>query len=495
MTTTSEGSSQLFHGSLPVTLLQPNRNGPEYISSVVEVVLKLMERRFEGNEKEYRVELSRPDEFEFLYAEGITRTKYQSLAKTWSLNVDFDDFPARIVRLLRERKGTTSPVQLTCTLSQDLSVCTFEVVHLIDMYTVRMPIELKAVRGKDLLCHVTNNMRALQAHVSTLKMEKKKVEQDCEELRHTVDELREFRVKVELENSQLEQRAKEAEKRLADEKLKREEFEQDLQLERDERDSALNTIENLKEDLAEAEKKARDLEEELDQCEEECEDLSSRLQDSDAVISRLRCDKENLAASLDKTKKDLAKANHVIAKYLKGEMRSASDRSLDERKNEMAADLKMKESLIDEMTASIADYKKKVDDLTKENKELHDTLQILEAERARNARVIEMYRNQQRAVASRSVGASPIIPGFGPSTGLFGGRTSPLGGFAPSTPTNFRNVLGKPLQASTALVTPSMRGTPPALNLRYGNAATGRENFPPANIAIEAAQPQTTASK
>ncbi|EYC14374.1 hypothetical protein Y032_0040g171 [Ancylostoma ceylanicum] len=495
MTTASEGSSQLFHGSLPVTLLQPNRNGPEYISSVVDVVLKLIERRFEGNEKEYRVEISRPDEFEFLYAEGITRIKYQSLAKTWNLNVDFDDFPARIVRLLRERKGTTSPVQLTCTLSQDLSVCTFEVVHLIDMYTVRMPIELKAVRGKDLLCHVTNNMRALQAQASTLKTEKKKLEQDCEELRHVVEELREFRVKAELENSQLEQRLKEAEKRLADEKLKREEFEQDLQLERDERDSALNTIENLKEDLAEAEKKARDLEEELDQCEEECEDLNSRLQDSEAVISRLRCDKENLATSLDKTKKDLAKANHVIAKYLKGEMRGASERSLDERKNEMAADLKMKESLIDEMTASIADYKKKVDDLTKENKELHDTLQILEAEQARNARVIEMYRNQQRAVASRSLGTSPIIPGFGPSTTLFGGRTSPLGGFAPSTPTNFRNVLGKPLQASTALVTPSMRGTPPALNLRYANAALGRENLSPANVAIEAAQPQTTASK
>ncbi|VDK70608.1 unnamed protein product [Cylicostephanus goldi] len=124
MATSSEGPNQLFIGTVPVTLLQPSRSGPEYLSSLVDVVLKLVERRYDSTEKEYRLEISRPDEFEFLYAESITRSKYQILAKSWNLNADFDDFPVKIVRLLRERKNANSPVQVTCTLSQDSSLCT-----------------------------------------------------------------------------------------------------------------------------------------------------------------------------------------------------------------------------------------------------------------------------------------------------------------------------------------------------------------------------------
>ncbi|PIO54111.1 hypothetical protein TELCIR_24533, partial [Teladorsagia circumcincta] len=169
------------------------------------------------------------------------------------------------------------------------------------------------------------------------------------------------------------------------------------------------------------------------------------LRDSEISCSRLRGDKEKLVVALDKAKKDLSKANHVISKYLKGEIRSPSDRSLDERKDEMAADLKIKESLIDDMTASIADYKKKVDDLSKENKELQDTLQVMEAERSRNARVIEMYRNQHRMGSTLPTGVSPpMFPGIG-NNALLSGRTSPLLGCVPTTPTNFRNVLGRTL--------------------------------------------------
>ncbi|VDN32191.1 unnamed protein product [Cylicostephanus goldi] len=100
------------------------------------------------------------------------------------------------------------------------------------------------------------------------------------------------------------------------------------------------------------------------------------------------------------------------------------DRSMDEKRNEMAADLKMKESLIDEMTASIAEYQKKTEELMKENTELRETLQTMEAERTRNARLIEMYRNQQRAVASRYVGVSPPVnPGFPSTSPFFNGRS------------------------------------------------------------------------
>ncbi|VDM65674.1 unnamed protein product [Strongylus vulgaris] len=190
------------------------------------------------------------------------------------------------------------------------------------------------------------------------------------------------------------------------------------------------------------------------------------MRESDAAKTRLRIDKDNLITALEKTKKDLIKANHVISKYLKADMRNLSERSLDEKKNEMAADLKMKESLIDEMTASIAGYQRRIDELTKENAELRSTLQTMEVERARNARVIEMYRNQQRAVAFRSVEASPPIFGLTSAPSILGTATGPLSTFAPSTPTNFRNVLGKTLQSSTALLTPSMRNTPPALNTR-----------------------------
>ncbi|XGW27261.1 hypothetical protein V3C99_007680, partial [Haemonchus contortus] len=475
MAATSEGPSQLFVGSLPVTLLQPNKNGPEYMSTVADVSLKIVERRLDSGEKEYRIEISRPDDFEFLYAEGITRTKYQTLAKTWNLNVDFDDFPARIVRLLRERVGATSPVQLTCTLSQDLTICTFEMIHIIDMYTVRMPIELRAVRDKDLLCHIINNMRSLQKQLCKLNKERKNVEMERDELKCMVDDLKEFRLKADQRMAELEQRVKDAEKRAADETLRREEFEQDLQLERDERDSALSTIEHLKDELADAEKKVRELEEDLDQCEEECEELEGKLRDSEVQCCRLRGDKEKLALALDKTKKDLSKANHVISKYLKGDIRSPSERSLDERKDEMAADLKMKEALIDEMTASIADYKKTIDDLSRENKELQETLQVMEAERARNARVIEMYRNQHRVGSTLSPGVSPPLL---PVLGTIGGRTSPLLGCVPTTPINFRNVLGRTLQSNTALLTPSIRSTPPALQGKFTNS-DGRENIPP----------------
>ncbi|KAJ1348116.1 hypothetical protein KIN20_003345 [Parelaphostrongylus tenuis] len=459
-------------------------------SSVVEVLLKIVERRLDNGEREYRVELSRPDEFEFLYGEGITRTKYQSLAKTWNLNVDFDDFPARIVRLLRERSGASPPVQLTCTLSQDLSVCTFEMVHMIDMYTVRLPIDLKAVRDKELLCHIINNMRSLQKQMDVVNKQKKQAEQQCEELKQIVDELREFRVKSEQKTAELERKVLDAESRIAEEKLRREEFEQDLQLERDERDSALNTIEHLKSELSEAEKKSRELEEELSQCEEECEDLGEKLRDAESLSSRLLSDKKSLIAALDKTKKDLGKANHVISKYLKGELRSENQRSIDESKNEMAADLKVKESLIEDMTASLADYKKKVDDLTTKNQELQDTLQVMEAERARNARVLEMYRTQHRSAVS-SVGTSPIYSTF-PSP-LLNSQTSPLLGCVPATPSTFRNVLGRTLQSSTALATPSMRTTPPVLNRGYLTMAD-RENVPPTSDT-DPQKPQTTATK
>ncbi|WKY07198.1 hypothetical protein Q1695_006987 [Nippostrongylus brasiliensis] len=477
MAATSEGPSQLFLATLPVTLLQPNRNGPEYRSSVVEVTLKIVERRLDSGEKEYRVEISRADEFEFLFADGITRSKYQALAKNWNLNVDFEDFPNRIVRLLRERTGPSSPVQLTCTLNQDLSICTFEMVHVIDMYTVRMPIELKAVRDKDLLCHVTNNMRSLLKQLNTLKKENKQLTSERDELKKTSDELRDLREKADQKLVLLEKQVKDAEKRITEEKLKREEFEQDLQLERDERDSALNTIENLKEELAEAEKKCSELEEDLDHCEDECEGLEQKLRDANALCGRLRADKQHLSDSLEKTMKDLNKANHVISKYLKGELRSPSDRSLDERKNELAADLKMKESLIDDMTASLAEYKKKVEDLTKENAELKDTLTVMEAERSRNLRVIEMYRNQHRATSSLAPTTSPsLFPTGGPR---FSGEQLGTSGH---------------LQTSTALVTPSMRTTPPALKGRLMDA-TNRENVTPPNVAVGPALTQTSATK
>ncbi|PIO62809.1 hypothetical protein TELCIR_15619 [Teladorsagia circumcincta] len=364
-------------------------------------------------------------------------------------------------------------------------------VHIIDMYTVRMPIELRAVRDKDLLCHIINNMRSLQKQVCKLKTEKKHLESERDELKCVVDDLKEFRSKADQRIAELEQRVKDAEKRAADETLRREEFEQDLQLERDERDSALGTIEHLKDELSEAERKTRELEEELDQCEEECEELEGKLRDSEISCSRLRGDKEKLVVALDKAKKDLSKANHVISKYLKfplkGEIRSPSDRSLVERKDEMAADLKIKESLIDDMTASIADYKKKVDDLSKENKELQDTLQVMEAERSRNARgcfsVIEMYRNQHRMGSTLPTGVSPpMFPGIG-NNALLSGRTSPLLGCVPTTPTNFRNVLGRTLQSNTALLTPSMRVTPPALKGKLTNP-DGRENLPHPTLGI-----------
>ncbi|KJH52253.1 hypothetical protein DICVIV_01581 [Dictyocaulus viviparus] len=454
MATSSEGPCQLFLGLLQVTLLQPNKSGPEYTSSVVEIMLKIVERRLDNGEKEYRVEISRPDDFEFLYGDGITRTKYQNLAKAWNLNVDFDDFPARIVRLLKERSGISFPVQLTCTLSQDLSVCTFEMVHIIDMYTVRMPIELKAVRDKELLCHVINNMRSLQKQVDIIKKQKEHAEHEREELKQIVEELQEFRVTSEQSTAELRQMLQDAKNRAAEETLRREEFEQDLQLERDERDSALNTIEQLKKQLSEAEKKARELEEELGQCEEECDELVDKLRDSESLSCRLKNDKEDLIVALDKLKKDLKKANHVIFKYLKGEFSGLNQRSLEESKHEMAADLKMKESLIDDMTVTLSGYKKKLDDLTKKNSELQDTLQMMEAERARDARVIEMYRKQQRAAVPCAVGTSPIFHTFGPS--LLNDRTNAMLGCVPSTPNNFRNVLGRTLQSSTALATPSV---------------------------------------
>ncbi|KAK6060427.1 hypothetical protein COOONC_01913 [Cooperia oncophora] len=103
-------------------------------------------------------------------------------------------------------------------------------VHIIDMYTVRMPIELRAVRDKDLLCHIINNIRSLQKQVSKLKAEKKQVENERDELKCMVDDLKEFRLKADQRLSELEQRAKDAEKRAADETLRREEFEQDLQV-------------------------------------------------------------------------------------------------------------------------------------------------------------------------------------------------------------------------------------------------------------------------
>ncbi|VDO26012.1 unnamed protein product [Haemonchus placei] len=176
MAATSEGPSQLFVGSLPVTLLQPNKNGPDSLFS-----------------QEYRIEISRPDDFEFLYAEGITRTKYQTLAKTWNLNVDFDDFPARIVRLLRERVGATSP--------QPSTILNFRFCS-----SPKLAVVQSQCSKRPLLTVVWY-----------------------------------------------------------------------FQLERDERDSALSTIEHLKDELADAEKKVRELEEDLDQCEEECEELEGKV--------------------------------------------------------------------------------------------------------------------------------------------------------------------------------------------------------------------------
>uniref|UniRef100_A0A1I7X066 SAS-6_N domain-containing protein n=2 Tax=Heterorhabditis bacteriophora TaxID=37862 RepID=A0A1I7X066_HETBA len=92
-------------------------------SSNIDINLSIFERCHGNNDKEFRIEISRPDEFEFLFAEGITRGKFQNLAKTWGLNVNFEDFPKRIIRLLKERGAPSFPVQLNCTLCQDYTIC------------------------------------------------------------------------------------------------------------------------------------------------------------------------------------------------------------------------------------------------------------------------------------------------------------------------------------------------------------------------------------
>lgn len=58
------------------------------------------------NLKEVKFEVSRRDDYEFLYAEVLNNEKYQILARSYDLTVDFDTFPKVVIQHILCKNNT-----------------------------------------------------------------------------------------------------------------------------------------------------------------------------------------------------------------------------------------------------------------------------------------------------------------------------------------------------------------------------------------------------
>ncbi|CAB3408331.1 unnamed protein product [Caenorhabditis bovis] len=505
----STRSSALFNQPLVASLQQSLRtNQSEYKAYRAKVNLKITEQRNETTgEKELRFEISRSDDFEFLFAEVLNNDKYQKLSREHDLTVDFEAFPRAIIQKLLSKNIATDdsgeagnmgphsfadgkPTEIKLVLDADKRVCSFELFSKTPISKGRIfALKMSAVRGDQLTAHLlticSSQMKKLE-HLRHLTSEHNELSEKFDKTRRELDELR-----------HLEEKNKQDLDRI-------EELESELELVKEERQNLVILAEEKDELMEEIRQETEDARKQVEEMTEELQIMDTIIREEQDQSDRLRKEKEALRRENSELRKencellkDVEKSKHVVKKYLNNKCGDGSQQSVDMRKlKELEADLKEKDGLVLTLTETIATLRKELEDERKKCKEIEEN-----AEQFRKANVemnekLQLYRNNRTStLINGSNYMSPLLNGSAvpnnltPSSVLRGTpaykavfpsssslNNTPLGGYAnvmrsttpgvfnqtspygnqlvPTTPTVLRNTTNLTNDTTTSTTTP-----------------------------------------
>uniref|UniRef100_A0A1I7UA10 SAS-6_N domain-containing protein n=1 Tax=Caenorhabditis tropicalis TaxID=1561998 RepID=A0A1I7UA10_9PELO len=433
----------LFDQTLNASLHQPlSSNNSDFKAYKTRVKLKILEQRSETTgEKELKFEISRSDDFEFLFAEILNNEKYQTLAREHDLIVDFDTFPKVIIQHLlcknivknseedgetdaRKKPGYHSiidhgkPTEINIILDSDRSFCSFELYSKTPISKGRIfSMKLSAVRGDHLISHLLKICSSQAAKLSGYHK--------------TSDELEALRTKCgELEKEN--RRLGEMKERCEEETERIRELEDELELVKEERETIRVLADERQDEVAEMQAEVDSAKRELELCEEERDIVAKMLNEeqnkndyNQKEIARLRADNVAIRRNLEKADK-----------VLKRNDAQQNQQSLDVRKlRELEADLKEKDSMVDSLTGTIGMLRKELEEEKLKLAEVMDSFERLKTENEGVKERLLMYRNQRFSPAP-TVGLTPL--GL-PTTTLPAGYKTVLGPNSPyANPNNMR---------------------------------------------------------
>ncbi|EFO84135.1 hypothetical protein CRE_07133 [Caenorhabditis remanei] len=476
----------LFDQTLSASLLQPINSDHDYKAYKTKVQLKILEQRSEsGGEKELKFELSRADDFEFLFAETLNNEKYQVLAREHDLTVDFDTFPKVIIQHLlcknivnnldddggvdaRKKPGYHSiidhgrPTEINIILEKEKSQCVFEIFSKTPISKGKIfAMTLWAVRGDHLISHLLKICSFQSAKLSTFN----KTSDELEVLRKKCEDL-------ESENGKLEESLKEFEE-LSD---RIRDLEDELALEKEEKGNVVALAEEKDLRISQLEEDVDSMNRELDDNQEELDIVGKMLREEQGKVDQLQ--KRNslhqkeigkLRAENSLLQRNFEKADGLLKK---NDLQQ-NQQSLDIRKlRELEADLKEKDSMVENLTGTIGLLRKELEDEKLKLKEVMDSFERLKVENEGVKERLSMYRTQRYSPAPAgltvpTVGYKPVLGQNSPYTNP--NMRTPFRD-ATTTASNFQNMNITPLphaarfnQLADDTTGSTMTNTPPVM--------------------------------
>ncbi|PAV56835.1 hypothetical protein WR25_09653 [Diploscapter pachys] len=400
-------SQILYNHPVDVNLVQRTNTG-DSISNKIQVNLRILNRRSETAEKEFRFELSRADEYDFLYADNITRDKFQALAKECQLSVDFDQFPQTVVDEILKKSERREPrvrepeefhangestIQFNCYLSADRSICEFESVNNTRLHRQRIAIALQAVRGEELLSHVI-------AIAKNRDMKLKKYKQDSEQLNLKARKLTSEHERDEAKIEELTQELNELRADYDNLQTSHQDAQSDLELAREE-------LSNFREGKEEAEQQLRDLEDELANVESDLQRKGVELDELQILYESEQVNADNWKQKHAELSKDFDKLKYIVSTYHKDCPKPEFVKSLDHKKlAELDNELKEKAQLFEDMQAQVAALKNQIETLNAEI--VQKDKQIVQLQRDKDEAVRSLLVYQTRFPMVSSATASPL---------------------------------------------------------------------------------------
>ncbi|CAD6199478.1 unnamed protein product [Caenorhabditis auriculariae] len=455
-------SSSLFYQSLFANLIQPLGRSPAELKSYrTKVYLKICDQRNEvSGEKEIRIEISRPDDYEFLYADSLNHEK--QLAHDFELTVDFEAFPRTLidkllsktacVRALEADSSTNdlqsdvTPTEINLILDQERSNCVFELSFKTPVSKGRIvSIKLAAVRGEQLVSHLLNKLRKVSKQNNDLQRLSQQQKEELDVVRKENAEVGSKVDRWKMERDDALEKKKELEEQV-------EEMEEDLELLKDEKRGLLTCVDELKEKSEESEKLVDELRSEAENKDEQIANLASEI---DEVVAMLR-EEQALSTQLQKQLAEKKKENEKCTDFINKYVKNAPAQSIDLKKlKELEGDLREKEDIVMKLTETVNVQRKELEECRDEI----ERISKLNEQHALDLKKLEMYR-ATRILSPNvppSVGRQPYTPVFAPRVtfDLPNQATTP---FAPRQ-SNFRlgstpSELGRPFAPLQNLQTP-----------------------------------------
>ncbi|CAJ0931480.1 unnamed protein product, partial [Mesorhabditis belari] len=331
ITEPSTASSYFLDETIPVTLIT---NG---LGIINHVHLRVGERRLPNNDTEVRIEVSRPDDYRFVFANGITRESFAILRDRCNISTDFQSFAKRIVQLIKDRESSTPPLRIDCVIDTKDDTCSLELVSQLPVHISKIDITLRRVVGEELNYHLIDALsRIKEKHRVQFEQERK--------------ERKEFEIETKAVADCESKRLREEIERL---KEKVSSLETDCRIEADEKETANGALEDIRKDLNDADQEIMELNEEQ----------KFLLEEHDRVL------KEN-----ERLKKDLKEALHdrEIAEAKAEQQRNRAEEN-GRKLRESNRILKKTLEAVDEE----GDENERIEDLVRDNTRKAEAIQTL----------------------------------------------------------------------------------------------------------------------